>query len=257
MANFIVSTDLLTYDASMDTGNEALYHPVTNIQLPKAPFRTWRSTTTGAQKIEMDFGAERSIAAIMLHHANFAQFDVEKAPTSKTYVSIGSQGVNVPLVKDVRIGRRKAWVTVSATSTRYLRLTLENLVAGETYFELGSVIALGTTVTLGDNPSSPRKFGHRQAHTRLEFAGGGFEINEDGEPYLEYWVENPLWDRRSGATIQGQLFDILNAGMAAPIALYENQGDATKCYLFGRLENPDFSEQYVTFETGIALREYV
>jgi hypothetical protein len=254
MANFQVSTSLLTFDATMDTGSEATDRTVSNVELPKCPFRTWRSTDTSTQKIELDLGANSNIDAIMLHNGNFTLFDVEMTPASpKTYVS---RATDAPFAVHSDVNRRKSWLSLEYDGQRYIRITPKSIVAGQTYWELGSVIVFGTVVTLADNPSSPRKIGHRQAHTMVEFAGGGFEINEDGEPYVEYWVENPLWKRRN-STIRSELFSILNAGMAAPIGLYENQADPTKCYLFGRTESPYFNEQYATFEMGIALREYV
>ena len=252
MANFIVSTNVLTFTATSSTA--ATDHPASNLALPKCPFRTWRSVGTGTEHIVLNLGAEYTVGAVMLHHGNFTQFDLYTAPASESYTI---RADDYSFSKDTDVNRRKYWLTLGTAAVKYIKIDPGSIVAGETYWELGSVVVFGTTVTLGDNPSAPRRIGHRQAHTRVEFAGGGFEINEDGEPYLEYWLESPYWDKRSTATIRGQLFDLLNAGIAAPIGLYENQSDVTKCYLLGRLENPDFNEQYSTFETGIALREYV
>ena len=253
MANFQLAGTFRYYTPTAIS--EVAGRPATNLGLYAYPFRTWRSTAaTSGHYVTLDLASKVAIGAVFLNNCNFSTVNVGLA--DDTAGPWTTTGYTVAL--DKRVNRRKMWVPVGA-SWRYVRITPTALAAEATYvtgWELGTCGILDPIVTLADNPAWPFRYMRRQATTRIGYISGGEDVTEDGMPYLEFTLGNPLW-RKLGSTIQSQLFDLINLGPAAPIVLYENAGDTSRCYLVRRVEDVQFEELTTSFAAEIPFREAI
>lgn len=256
--NVQFGTTWLSYTPSLPSGaSEAAGHPVTNLGVYDRPLRTWRSQDTTSEKIVLDLGAAKTVAALFVNHVNFTTLLVEGAADSGFTSGVVTLGT-FTIGKDRRVGRYKAWCAIgSPQSKRYLRLTPSNPVGSATYYEIGvvGVFDAAGIVTLDDNPSWPWRTVRQQATTRIGFAGGGEDAITDGAPYLEITMASEVWRRTGGSTVLTQLLDLCDLGPAALLVLHENRGDTAAAYGVRRTSELEVAEQFVTFSGSLTFRE--
>ena len=236
-----VATAFLSYTPTAST--EATDHPATNLALYDRPQRTWRSTSAAGS---ITLGGSGSVAAVFLNNANFATVDISGG-------AFTSAGIPVPV--DLRVARRKIWIETPAASLP-LTLTPHTPDGGAGFYELGVAVVLGTVVELSDWPSFPR-WTPKQARTITPFPSGGREINEDGPLYLEWTLRNDQFIRSDAVPVLAELLAVIGAGAAATPVIWENRGPTEHAYLFQRLEDPPFQEDFVTFGAELTFTEAI
>jgi hypothetical protein len=260
MANFKIGRTMLAYDGTTpvtaDEDNDA-DHPASNIAVYKRPFQTWRSDSgsppTTPQDVRLDLATEGDVDALFINNTNFSTVAVATAPSGPgSFTPVSGSPFTIP--RDGRVYRRKIWIDINLNNVQYIRLQ-PSVPDGSnpTYYEIGAAVAMDSVVTLADNPDM-LPWTPQQAATVTNYAGGGFEANEDGKRYLEYQLGNSLW-RRKNSTIMAELLSILDVGPAGCIVLYENLAEADKAYLFQWLTAPLFEEKFATFRAQFDFRE--
>lgn len=250
--------NFLTYAATLPAGATVVVdRPVSNVGGYTYPLRTWRSfnTSAGQKEVILNFTTAKTVRHVFIGTANFSSVTIDVADNvgMSGLVSHGAFTVN----NDRRVNRRKAWLTIaSPVSKAVLRLTPNTIVGGAAYFEIGVVACFDGITELVDNPGWPNAYVRRQAQTRVQFASGGEDVVDDGAAFLEITTQKDHF-RRSGSTVQTQLFDVLDAGMAGPVCYFENISDTSAAYIVRRVNDVEFRERYAVFETSITWRECI
>lgn len=239
------------------TGTTVADRPVTNVELYQYQLRTFRSATTGTadSRVIGDFTTAKTVRHFGLYNANFTNVQVEVADNtgfSTNYFNHGTFTLN----KSRPTGRYQLWQAISGPlNRRYVRFTPSAPVSGATFYEIGALGMFDGITELIESPGWPKQYTVRQAQTRTAYVSGGEDVTEDGVRYVEMTFHKETWRRQSG--VQAQLFDILDAGMSAPIFIHENLGDSSATWITRRTTDVEFQERYVVFNAEITFRECI
>lgn len=237
--------------------NAATTHPVSNVLLSSKWRRTVRSTSTGAWTLDIDFGAATPLDGLLLHNTNFAKVLLAKSDDASTWTNLYSAAVDV--LTDDRVGpptRRKVWLPasgwLSAFNSRYLRITPSVADAGATYWEIGAV-AFPVLENMTRNWGVPFTWTPVEPATRLEYVGGGSEVNVEGPPRLRFQLQGGPW----ATDALPQLRRLRALGQDGAFFLYENRGNAAHAYLLKRVTDTTFAERAAWFEASWDFEECV
>jgi len=222
---------------TITASEEATGHPATNVGVFTKFRRTARSTTTTDPWIVVcDFGATTTIAGIFLNNSNFQFALVATSPNGTTWTEVGTFS---NLIDDRVQPRRKIWIPNSGwTASRYYRIRATTLLAGETYFELGTM-AFPSPISGMTRNFAPPRWTPREPITWLDYAGGGNEINVEGPDLMSY-------DLQFGPSVPAamtQQMQLRGVGQGLPFFYFENRGDMTKAYILKRRGEVTVQEQ--------------
>lgn len=130
--------------------SEASGYGASNLSNPRI-LKTWRSTATTQQQIELDLGADVAVAGVLVTHTNAPSMTVEKKPAGGSYSSVGTL-----TVQQEPHGRRKGLLDAAGTY-RYVRLTIANGTPGDgaAYWYIGAVYVFGVKTVLARGPEWP------------------------------------------------------------------------------------------------------
>lgn len=122
-------------------------YPATNVLNPRIG-KPWRSTATTQQQVEIDLGADKTVAALWMQSCNAATATIEKKTAGGSYTSVGTMTIQAEPT-----GRRKGLIAAAGTF-RYLRITIANgtPVDGAAYWEIGAVHVFAASATLARAP---------------------------------------------------------------------------------------------------------
>lgn len=254
MANLLAATAFRSYLPRLGTGGtEAANYPVTNLRLLLHPERAWRTTTTGAQAAILDLGSDAIPKAYLLQDCNFPTVSIglSSSATFASDVNPRFTTVAVPFLDKVR--RRRAWLhdPTNTLSKRYVRVTaLGSADDGAAFYQLG-VVAIVTDfldLGIGAKAITTRR---TQAIGHVPFRDGGEDIRAHGPSALEVTIERDEWITAEQET----LWTIYNAGLARPVAVFENGNDPSRFYLGRRSGAVDYSGQLNVAHLPLVLQE--
>ena len=254
MARFKIATTFLPFTVSLPAGGtEQAASPASNLMLYQYPHRTWRSTTLGAERVVLDLGAALVIKAVLQIHTNYTSSTIRIADNAAITTNVVNLGA-ATILRDRRVNHYQEWrdLESNALSRRYVEVIPGSVLAGETYYELGSIAVFSAVTTMAQNPGFPR-WVREEPTTRLPFEGGGEDVNRNGPGFLVYDFGQATWKTLNGA--RATLQDILDVGTAGYFALWENAGDASQAYVFRRLGAMPFTESFAMFEMSTTVWE--
>lgn len=185
-----------SYDATVGTA-AAAEHPVTNLQTYTRWRRTYRTTDDTPVRIEMQIPSiGPTVAGIYLHHANFDSVLVEACDDGVSWVTVDTYA----LALDEELNRRKLLID-DPIAHAFIALTPADLVSGAEYVELGAVALCAELVEMTQGPERPGRT-IAEAVTRLDYRGGGFELNGEGPPRVALGMSGRWIEERAGADLQ-------------------------------------------------------
>lgn len=238
MPKFLLFRNSLTPAIVSKTSEQSNY-PAANILTPEKPFGEWRSTTTGAQDIVLDFGAAQSLYFFALLNINFDRYTLY----GDTESSFASPDWQIDIVDKVypdalREYRYYHWLhpsdTIGVTSKRYLKISIPSQTplkdndglspafggSSASYFRIGGLITANSVDSIFTPPRNPNqgfRIIPRKKVDKIEMLSGREETIELGKTYLEFNFDYEV-DRYSFSELE--LFvSIFNIAQSRPIVV--------------------------------------
>lgn len=235
--------------------NEATTHPVANVLAPTKWRRTARSTSISAWNLDIDFGAATPLDGLFLHHCNFGKVMLAASNDASAWTNLYAAATDV--LTDDRCAppvRRKVWLPGSAWTSpfnhRYLRITPSVADAGAPFWEIGAV-AFPVLENMTRNWGTPFAWTPVESVTRLEYAGGGGEVNVEGPTRVRFTLQGGPW----ATAALSQLTRLRALGQDGAFFLYENRDDRSKAYLLKRVSDTTVAERVITFDAAWEFEE--
>lgn len=239
---------------SIATGSSAAAgHPASNAPDVDHQFRTWLATTGVGANLVLDYGAASQTAALLITNTNMATVGVEYSLNGSAWTTVSGSPFTI---NEGRTGRRNAWLDLTGVSalSQYIRLTAASLAAGETATKIGAVGSMlaANILTMSDCPAWPYQYAIRLPVTSFTTQGGAFDVNEEGEPYIELAMRNPAWLKQATPLAE---FRRLQNIRTRTIAVFENMGHTEDAYFMKRTSDIEYTDNFRTFEAAVAFRE--
>ena len=220
----------------------SLYYPPHRL-LNVNPWQDARFASGG--KLVLDAGAAAAPLALFVDNVNFPTLQIEYSADCVSWSNLGTNTIAF----DYELGRRKAWIAIAPGSVRYFRLTPSGtLDDGDTLIRMGTVLLITTVLTLADNPAEPvtRII---PAVSRLTYAGGGGELNDEGHPRFECTLSSDVFI--TPATVIPQIGQLLAVPPSSPIVMFRNQNETQYAYCLQRVSaETQVTERYNTGTFG-------
>jgi hypothetical protein len=118
-------------------------YPASNVGLQSLG-RPWRSTTTGANEVTINFAAARQVQALFLHDVNFATANIQKSVSGGGFVNIGAL-----TTAGNEAGRYRGYCTVNEALCTAIKIQIAAAAPndGLAYWRIGSAYAFQAVVT--------------------------------------------------------------------------------------------------------------
>lgn len=218
--------------------SEAPEHPAANVQTHARWRRTWRTADATPVRLVLELtDGEAEIAAIYLHHLNFAGVTLSTSANGSDWSDVGPYDT----VLDEELGRRKLLITDTIT-TAFVGLTPID-VSGD-YAEVGGVSLCQVLTEMGQGPERPGR-GIVQDVPALRYPGGGFETNTLGPKRVALSMSGRWIEERCGADLQA----IIRAGKDTPLLV--DEGDHASHVALVQLQNDPGWERSFKLREGL------
>lgn len=175
MTNFIIAAeeDALDYTATASSENSDF--PASNLALYNHPKIAWRSTGVGAQNIVFDFGAEKTVALVVVDWCNWVDGDAQGNASDDWGAPSHTQAIEVAQNKDVH--RYGLYFQPASFSYRYARIAIDAATPtdGAAYFTIGRVMFFESVLVVNENPDASFEWQVERFFKVNKFDGGGQE----------------------------------------------------------------------------------
>ena len=238
--NFGIGHTFLAYTPTAPNTNPS--YPASNLYDYKHPRRVWKSSVTGKQFIDLDFGALKGLTHLLVYNCNFIQAEIVGDDASDFSSPVYYRTRSWPV--DDRVNRAKVLIELPGLSVRYLRLVIDTayLTSG-TVPEIGAIAAFDATgyKVMDINPDFGYAYQVEEAVKQIAMEAGPQERTQLS-PHLKHVSRFTFGGYPRSK--EGDLFTALTkAGKAAPLIYWENspdgghKGDKTYlCYLSSDVE---------------------
>lgn len=238
--------------------NEQTAWPASNVGVLNKPHTLWRTSRSSNDTntaLLVDFGvASPGVIAVVVANTNWTSVDVSSSTTSggpysshtSSYQSISADAVT---------NQRKAYLALTGTVARYVKLTLGASLS--TYGYIGTVAFLSAVTTMTSNPGFPLVYTTEQAIVPgANLAGGGRAPIRLGQTYssLQFATSGHPWSARA------DLFALARYSSAEPIVVYLNNSDTSQVYICYRTAPLSISQptpNSLALPNGITFEECV
>ena len=258
--NPILEPRLQDYTATWQGTGEATGYSASNARLFGQPRRLERSTNTAANSglSCVMLGTTAAVKSVTLFLCNFPTVTIKQGSAFNAGTTLVS-AASVPFSTWPLTSQRNKHFDLTgnvATGGTISILPSGTPDNGATYWQMGKVAILLAADPLPDDAiEPPYKWTVREAETRLSFLSGGEDVQSDGPIHLERDVGRSDWFKTD--VIRAGLSLVIAAGKTAPLLFFENLDDASHVALVRRTNDPEFSEDVVTFGMTLTLRDIV
>ena len=230
--------------------SEATNYPASRVgqMLPHPLIRRWRSTTTGQQDIFCDFGSAKTVVAVALLGANFANYALRHSADDVSYTGLANE---TPVAQDGIDGYYKAlFIPASPFTNRYVRL---RITASQTTFDGASYYSLGNIVFLSALNTFPREI---PTPINIELKRSYVQANTDIIPAGPFFIAEEIKAVLATNEIS-QLQSIGLLGEHRPLLWYRNWGDLSQVYLMRYTGGMRYTRQSLHWEANPSWTEIV
>ena len=230
----ILVSDIREVD-SYSVTSEATGYPFLNALDYEKPWLKWRSSSTAAQTITLNFSGEINCMAIF--GANFETIEIAGAG--------GTLGYMRPFGE-----YRRLFPFYSTSNSKTFVIPTQTPTDGEDYFTLGAII-IGNYVTLTRRPYYPLNKQLIMPVSEITLESGLPKKIAKGNCYHSISLNR----RAMNVTQLNEFRDVMRTrGKVDPFVLYENLGEIEKVFLVRRISDFSYSEEgYHDFQDSIIL----
>lgn len=229
MGNFIFGftqqTGTFTAGQNINTSHGA----ASRVEDLSRPRRTVRSTDLVTDMhIDLDLGSALSIEGYSVENCNASQVTVITDDNSD--YSSPTDSTVLPIAVDPAGGRRKGYLArPSATAARYVRLLVDkdDVLAGETYLEVGAFGLWLAPTTLSANVAVPYDKDIESRTPILELEGGGQEVGLDSPITVRLGMTIRY---KGGDAVETEVQALSRAARHTVGFIYENNGNTAEVY---------------------------